>query len=76
MNDLRILILAKAEFGSASRDLREALLRCAEAELIRFARRLIAEEREACAKICEDVWYQREHGSDALDCEARIRARK
>jgi hypothetical protein len=60
------------------------------AGLIQFARLLIAGEREACAKLCEDMWHEwldspspeenvedcyRANKPDADDCAKAIRAR-
>jgi hypothetical protein len=44
--------------------------------LYRFARLVAAQEREACAKLCEELsekWY--DEGGSASDCADKIRAR-
>jgi hypothetical protein len=40
-------------------------------QLWEFAALVAAHEREACAKVCEDV-----AGAEAMDCAAAIRARR
>jgi hypothetical protein len=37
--------------------------------------RLMAAEREACAKVCADLWCQEPEPGDARDCYDAIRAR-
>ncbi len=44
--------------------------------LYRFARLVAAQEREACARLCEELsqqWY--DEGGSASDCATAIRAR-
>ena len=48
-------------------------------QLIEFAKLVAAKEREACAKVCEDLdsneWRERSWDEATLDCAAAIRAR-
>lgn len=48
-------------------------------ELRRFAELVAAKEREACAKVCEDLdsneWRERSWDEATLDCANAIRAR-
>ena len=44
-------------------------------ELTRFAALISAAEREACAKVCADLWCKEPDPGDARDCYDAIRAR-
>ena len=43
--------------------------------LERFAELVRADEREACAKVCADLWCKEHEPGDARDCYDAIRAR-
>ena len=44
-------------------------------DLERFAELVRADEREACAKVCADLWCKEPEPGDARDCHDAIRAR-
>jgi hypothetical protein len=41
-------------------------------DAIRWA---MKQEREACAKVCEEIWAKEKHDTDAWTCIVAIRAR-
>ena len=71
----------KGEFGWTTGDDPNCLYpECVYTEnLEAFAKLVAAKEREACAKVCEDLdsneWRERSWDEATLDCAAAIRAR-
>ena len=45
-------------------------------QLVEFARAIAAAEREACAKICEDIAQNLHYSADVESCSFLIRMRK
>lgn len=71
MNEAKILELAEKAFGE---DVLYDMRAQSGDAFIAFARLVAAEEREACAKVCDHIDWA-ENGATPSDCAQAIRAR-
>ena len=74
MNRDDIIRMAReAEFGFMTEKPKSAThMQCGIDDLERFAALVAAAEREACAKVCDDLWQE---DKTAYDCREAIRSR-